>query len=364
MSEEWKRKLQQYYDGDLSEAEAEDVELFLEKYDDYQEVIVEKLEQEEKNEAVDLPPEKVSKILKNSIRNARFSSVAYVIMIILLIYPSLTMASYIYYGWNDKAEDLIHVAINTVYITEPNVSLEEMQIEETIGLFNLQVNMDLYKRVGKNDIKLGEWDVIYHMNDAEFPNRNYISENAPREIPNGDTKILYHPNAEITNRDHSAWNTLESLPEGTVVEVYVSLTELTEPKNMRDIKKDLDAEWRWYAVDTGLEASGTGLEGGYIPPIGYPAKDDPDAWSPYNTSKANEEQFMENLRFLQKYEQQAVDISRSKWLDLDHRIKYIEKNGLHIYGGVITGPTKEILKLKDNESIRTIHVGEVRLWNW
>lgn len=366
MSEEWKEKLKNYYEGRLSEEEAKQIESDLEKLDVYQEVIAEELDSDnniDKNRSEDLPPEKVSKILKNSIRNARFSLAAYVVMVILLIYPLMTMASYLYYGWDQKAEELIDVAIQTVYVTEPNVSLEEMDIERTIGLFTFDVNMDLYKTVGGNDMKQGSWEVTYQFDNASFPKRNYITENQPEQIPYYDTKTLYHPEATITNTN-GGWGSLERLPKGTVAEVYVSLDEVISPGNMNKVTNNLDVEWRWYAIDTGLEASGESLEGGYLAPIGYPAQPDPDAWSPYNDKKPNEEQFMESIRFLEKYEPQATNIAHAKWLDLDYRINYIKEHGLKTYGGVITGPTKELLKLRDNKSIRTISIGEVRLWNW
>ena len=151
MSEEWKRKLKDYYAGNLSEDEALVVEKDLERYEAYQEVIFDefKLEEQEESERLDtLPPDQVNKIIKNSIRNARFSLTAFVVMIILMIYPLMTMVSYLYYGLNQKAEDLIQVAIQTVYVTEPNVSLEEMDIEREFGLFSFDVYMDLYKREG------------------------------------------------------------------------------------------------------------------------------------------------------------------------------------------------------------------------
>ncbi|MGF2614439.1 anti-sigma factor [Rossellomorea vietnamensis] len=362
MSEEWKKKLKAYYDGNLSEEEADEMEKELEKLDMYQEVISEEVGDETEKEG--LPPEKVSEILKESVRNARFSLISYVTMIILLILPIMTMASYIYYGWGNRANELIDVAAQTIYITEPNVSLEEMDIEEKVGLFTLDVSMDLYKRVGKNDIKLGDWVVSYDLDKPEFPERNYIIENPPEEIPYFDDKKLYHPDAVVTNSENDPWGTLEKLPEGTVAEVYVSLRELREPQQMADLTEDLDVEWRWYAIDTGLEAEGKSLEGGYLPPIGFPAQTDPDAWSPYHNQQPNEEQFMQSLKFLEKYEEQAVRISHAKWLDLDYRIDHIEKEGLYSYGGVLTGPVKEILKMKDNESVRQIQIGEVSLWNW
>ncbi|MBA2176233.1 anti-sigma factor [Halobacillus locisalis] len=363
MSEEWKQRLKDYYEGNLSDKEAAEVEKELEKLDTYQEVIADELKPPE-DTTDELEPDKAGKIIKNSIRNARFSLAAYVTMIILLILPVMMMVSYLYYGWGQKAEDLIQVAIQTVYVTEPNVSLEEMEIERTFGLFTFDVHMDLYKRVGKSDISLGDWDVSYNFDQAEFPNRHYIIENPPQDIPLPDQKKLFHPEAEVTNRDLNAWDKLEKLPEGTVSELYVSLEGTYSPTEMRGVLEDVSAEWIWYAIDTGLEAEGKSSEGGFLPPIGYPAKPDPDGWSPYHSREMNEEQFMDSLRFLSKYENQATNIAHAKWLDLEERINHLETNGLKAYGGVVTGPTKELLKLENHEAVRLIHIGEVRLWNW
>lgn len=368
MSKEWKQKIKKYYEGDLSEEESREIESDLEKLDIYQEIISEEIDSsndtEKKDSPDDLPPEKITKILRNSIRNARFSLISYVIMILLLIYPAMIMSSYIYYGIGNRGQDLIQTVINTVYITEPNASLEEMDIEKRVGLFTFDVYMDLYKSIGKKDIKQGDWQVTYQFDEAKTPKRKYIIETPQRDIPYFDTKRLYHPEAELTNENINTWDTLEKLPEGTVAEVYVSLNELKQPENMKEVTKDLDVQWRWYAIDTGLEASGKNLESGYLAPIGYPAQPDPDGWSPYNSRGVNKEQFMESLYFLEKHEEQAVNISRGKFLELEYRINYLEKHGAKAYGGVVTGPTKEILKLKDNESVRSIYIGEVRLWNW
>ncbi|MFD1848571.1 anti-sigma factor [Oceanobacillus bengalensis] len=374
MSQEWKEKLKKYYAGNLSDEEVKEVEMEIEKLEVYQELLEEELDDEtvrsdntvkkKAKVSTDLPPKSIDKILKSGIRNARLSLVAYVIMILLLIYPIMTIVSYIYYGWGGKAEDLIDVAIQTVYVTEPNVSLEEMEIEEKVGLFTFDVYMDLYKRVGKSDIKQGDWIVNYQFDQATTPKRNYISESPPNDIPYYDTMKLFHPEARMTNIDGTAWTTLNKLPEGTVAEVYISLEELYAPEKIKEITENLNIEWRWYAIDTGLEAEGKSSDGGYLAPIGYPAQPDPDAWSPYNTFGENEGQFMDSLRFLEQYEQQAVDIAHGKWLDLSERIRYLENNGIRAYGGVLTGPTKEILKLRENKAIRTIHIGEVRLWNW
>ena len=49
---------------------------------------------------------------------------------------------------------------------------------------------------------------------------------------------------------------------------------------------------------------------------------------------------------------------------LEDRIAYMKENGVNMFGVVVTGPTKEILKLKDEQWVGGMKVGEVRLWNW
>lgn len=51
-------------------------------------------------------------------------------------------------------------------------------------------------------------------------------------------------------------------------------------------------------------------------------------------------------------------------LNLENRIDYLTENGFYHYGIVITGPTKEVLSLKDEPWIHHIEIDEVSLWNW
>ena len=42
----------------------------------------------------------------------------------------------------------------------------------------------------------------------------------------------------------------------------------------------------------------------------------------------------------------------------------IQDEGFTAYGAVVTGPVKELLKLKELETIQGVQLGEVELWNW
>ncbi len=51
-------------------------------------------------------------------------------------------------------------------------------------------------------------------------------------------------------------------------------------------------------------------------------------------------------------------------LRIPERYDYVQENGLRVYGVVVTGPTRELLKLKELETIHSPALGEIRLWNW
>ncbi|WP_084221770.1 MULTISPECIES: anti sigma factor C-terminal domain-containing protein [Mesobacillus] len=38
--------------------------------------------------------------------------------------------------------------------------------------------------------------------------------------------------------------------------------------------------------------------------------------------------------------------------------------GFQVYGAVVTGPVKELLKLKENRQIQGANLGDMTYWNW
>ncbi|WP_052019551.1 anti sigma factor C-terminal domain-containing protein [Mesobacillus boroniphilus] len=58
---------------------------------------------------------------------------------------------------------------------------------------------------------------------------------------------------------------------------------------------------------------------------------------------------------------------RENFLGLSHleeRYNYLMKEGFQIYGAVVTGPVKELRKLKENEQIQGANLGDMSYWNW
>ena len=49
---------------------------------------------------------------------------------------------------------------------------------------------------------------------------------------------------------------------------------------------------------------------------------------------------------------------------LQKRYDYLNDHGFQAYGAVITGPVKELLKLRELEGIHSVLLGEMTYWNW
>lgn len=304
------------------------------------------------------------RIIKKGKNTAIRTNILISLAVLLLIVPVLTLSTYLYYAIGGKANNAIDVAAKTIYVTEPNMSLEEMEIESDIGFFSMSIAFDVFKRIGREDYKAGDYEIYFAFDSPSFPERRMLLDRPMQEIANIDTEWLVHPDAPIPYGRSDEWDILKGLPDGTVGEVYLSLAELMEPKELEE-KLGKQIEVRWLAVDTGFEERQVDNEGVPVGVIGYPAQIDSTTWSPFNgREQSNEEVFMDILELLEKNEETATKIARSKSLVLSERINYLKENGIHVYGAVVTGPTPELRKLENNELIQSIKIGEVKLWNW
>ncbi|MFO1443745.1 anti-sigma factor [Bacillus sp. Bva_UNVM-123] len=305
--------------------------------------------------------EEQKQIVKKGRNFAIKTNIMVSLAVLLLIVPVMTLSSYLYYAIGGKANNLIDVATKTIYVTEPNISLEEMELEEDINFFSMNIHFDVYKRIGREDYKAGNYQIYFAFDKPGFPKRNMLTDRPLSKIASMETDFLIHPKA--AKGFQNDWSVLEGLPDGTVGEVYLSFRSIIPPEKLEKLLGN-QVEVRWVAVDTGLELKGVDKVGYPIAPIGYPMQIDQTTWSPFNgREQTNQEVFMDILEFLAKNEEPATKIARAKSLALAERIPYIKENGINIYGAVVTGPTTELRKLQENKEIRGMKIGEVKLWN-
>jgi len=380
MSDEFKDRLDAYEKGELNGEELADFEKELEKLEQYQE----HLDERKPPSTIPMIEKKQIRILKRSKWRARFQTALTALGIFILVMFVSTILTAIYYSWGepDRADVFAKVIDYTLAVTEPDGDLGGTSTNVK-PFFRAEMERDLKKRVGHETMKVGDLKVNFLFSLMSFPESNYIgnvSQNQP---------IFSYPGYD---RGSSEWGRLEKLAEGTVVSAFISFNKLESTKEVFQILGEKEFDISWFAVDIGNTVKEADRDSGVIlDPIGFPSTpiwhdDDMKLDSREeekgflfgkvitegHSSPSYEEgdtdmlhtQFLKTLRFLEKHEKMANKLYGGRKLDLEKTIQYLEKNEIKHYGVVITGPTKEILKLKKEKAISTIEVDEVGFWNW
>lgn len=321
----------------------------------------EKLIHKAKNESVFHPSDGTKKV-KRAINSSKWKLILSTITVILLIVPTCYMLTYGYYAFGTKSTTLMDVASKTLYITEPNTTLEEMEFDMDFSLFSMNLSFEQYKQIGDDFYPAKHYDLQFVLNDLVEKREDSKLEKVYPGNPTQTNQWIIHPKQLSEFDNAKEWRVLAGLPEETVVEAYISLDNLYEVKEVENAMENVDVTWA--AIYTGREETMLSSDGDVISPIGYPVQPDVTYWSPFQESSSHEETFLEMLKELQPYEKIAEEVSAHKNLELEERIAYIEKQGFETYGVVVTGPKSEIESLRELDMVRYMKVGEVKLWNW
>ncbi|REK75099.1 anti sigma factor C-terminal domain-containing protein [Paenibacillus paeoniae] len=272
---------------------------------------------------------------------------------------------------NDRLPRVLGTAVG---MTVPNLNVES-GVVNTGFYFNLSMNYKMSKRVGYGNELLGNL-----RGEMRF---NLL--NVKREwFAGGHQSSLYfaYPDAKQTvteekrqNQgisDDGVWKALEMLPEGTVSELAISLDATYSLEEIYAMFNNYDMDVVWYAFDTGLEQTsekrGNVLSGWSGELWGmsdslmlqYVKRNGLQVWG---DGPAKEQAFLQGLKELQKHERWVLKMVYTD-PKLQERIDYVSEHGARSYGLVVTGPTKELLKLREHEHVTRPALGETDWWNW
>lgn len=381
MSDEFKKQLEAYENGELFGKELEEFEAELGKLEQYQQLLSETDEEDYSKQPV-ISDEKQRKLMKRGKWKARIQTVFFAFGVFIIFTVVTSVLTAVYYQWGNPDRNDVYRAIieHTLTITDPYGEAGGTSMNSG-PYFTMKATKDMKKQVGKERIKVGEMNVKFFFSLMSHPEKDYygrLSENRP---------IFFSP--ELSEDDElSDWDRLEQLPEGTVVSAFISLAELMETTEVLHLLDDKDIDLLWLAVETGEEWKHD--EYASLDPIGFPSypiwhDDDMTLTSreekkgflfgkivseghespEYEEGDARplQEQFIKTLEFLQQHERKANKFYFGK-LNLAKRLDYLGRSGFQHYGIVITGPTKEVLTLKDEPWVNRLEIDEVELWNW
>lgn len=303
-----------------------------------------------------------NKILRKSVKKTRWMLILGSITAILTIIPIVYLCTFLYYAIGSKTTMLMEIVSDTLYITDPNTSLRQMEFDMDIKPLSLQLKFDQYKRIGEEDFKTATYNLNFLLDKLSNMDIDSNLERVKPKYPTEHNIWLVHPDNYNEIEEDREWSVVKGLPKESVVEAYISFDKLLKVEDVQRKLSNLDVVWA--AVDTGVEGKNLSKDGDVVSPIGFPTINDHTNWSPFNTDENHEVVFKKLINKLLQHEETAVAISNAKNLELAERIEYLKTNGIKTYGVVVTGPAKDIVALEKENFIRTIKIGEVKLWNW
>ncbi|ELK44032.1 anti-sigma factor [Brevibacillus agri] len=282
-------------------------------------------------------------------------------------------------GWVGRLmhDDLFRVARDMVNFTQPGVSVGSSGSQ--VGLLYGSIDMELREQVGNEAKSAGRFrstNVLWNVSarpewtggvrEQKLFFRYPLSAGEPEE----DTSFLRTP----------AWTTLEKLPEGTVSQLAISFDSfLTYEQYVELVSRHVSSynqETVWFAVDTGVEVKQVDGEAGNLllgpgEVWGFAERELDYGTAPIQVNGEGERRmaaFMGEMKYLTEQKSLARDMGYALLSggnpQLEERYRYLQEKGVRIYGAVLTGPTKELLRLKEEKSITAAFVGKIDWWNW
>ncbi|ETT86185.1 anti sigma factor C-terminal domain-containing protein [Viridibacillus sp. FSL R5-0477] len=317
------------------------------------------LQQAKDSEKINTPS---TNVVKKAIASSKRKLILTTLTIALLIVPTCYMLTFLYYAFGTKSTTLMDVTSQTLYVTDPNTTLEELEFDMDFSLFSMLLSFEQYKQIGDEVYPIKHYDTRFMLNDLVEKTTTSKLEKTYPKYPTITNQWLVHPENQAEFNTSEEWQVLKGLPDETVVEAYISLNNLFTVEEVIQEMPKVDVTWA--AIYTGVEDKMLSANGNVVSPIGYPVQQDYTNWSPFKNSTSHEQTFLSILHFLANYEDIATAVSSHKNLELKERISYLEKQDMKTYAVVITGPKAEIEQLKDNTMIKHLKLGEVKLWNW
>jgi hypothetical protein len=373
-NEERERELLVYLRGEMMEKEAASFRARMAADEQYAERLEELLlgsGGQEEREADVLSEEKQRAILRRGKWRHRLSNAAYTLGISLLIGAVLLFANG-WIGWY-LYDDTYRVARDMVHFTQPGITVGSSGSQ--IGFLYGEMNMELREQVGGD-----------YQNAGYFETSNVFSIISAKPVWNDGLRkkrLFFLFPSTATNREESAfrrdpaWNTLEKLPEGTVAQLAVSFDRLLTHDEYYALLSGYDLDTTWFAVDTGQEQKlPEAAEGSLLLSAGevwgYAERELDYGQAPvqvHGEGGRRARAYLAEMEYLAGQERLTNAIGQrlvfaGNRLRIDERCRYLQQNGVRLYGAVVTGPVKELLKLRQQPSITAAFVGQIDWWNW
>lgn len=254
---------------------------------------------------------------------------------------------------------------------------------EITPFLSQKITIPISRTIGKEDQVVGEWNTtkrfltIFSTKETVYFQRadnKHFGFILPEDPRTGKKLSSVQGDADLQE-----WKKLEMVHEGTVADLAFSTSQFYKPEELLKRLENYDLDVHWIPLYAGelkaFEPSWGRTGGGQhlsVDTLGLSRavdmEEDYNGWAEWRLAshsiKENEKVMLKNMKKMidntsKTYRQNVLGL----WY-LEERYNYLKENEFLAYGAVVTGPVKELLKLKEEQDFRNIQVGEFEYWNW
>ncbi|CEG29041.1 anti-sigma factor [Bacillus sp. B-jedd] len=303
-----------------------------------------------------------------------------VLAAIALIYAVYMMILSIGYHKSEIGEKNKFIVSQAFNWTQPGLlAKSESSIGANINaFFSQEMSLPIVRTVGKEEMQVGTLEVTKRV-FSPFSSMRITFDN-----PSDERFSFFLPEDPRTGKkvtlkvDPGVWTTLEKVHEGTVADLSFSTDRYYEPAELLKLLAPYDVDVTWMPLYTGelkeIKDVGYSVAGGtyfMVDRIGMSRARETDNYRSYSEVYLSEGTIKENEKIMLANMEKLLENEGNSYLEdvlglrhLQERHDYIKKNGFKVYGAVVTGPVKELLKLRELDTIQSAKVGEFAYWNW
>lgn len=305
----------------------------------------------------------------------RILRIALILFFIYVLYSIIISIGYNYSSKGNKLNAYAQLAIDWQYpgvlseFTIPNADISPLLTQTT--------SVPMIHQVGRKEETIGEFQVrkplFTGLTDVQYEFYH------KRDRPNFDFWLPSHPETgakSVIEDDSTVWETLGKIHQGTVADLAFSTKEFLSPEEIFTLltNYDLEVKWmpiymgefklfteNWYGNSESIAVDSWGLTEGKQYDDNYQLIS--NLFLARNNVEENQKLMIENMKKVYQDDPKLAE----KVFNTSHfeeRIQFLEDNGFMVYGAVVTGPSKELLKLKELNEIGGVQLGKVQLWNW
>ncbi|MCG7379075.1 anti-sigma factor C-terminal domain-containing protein [Paenibacillus sp. ACRSA] len=301
------------------------------------------------------------------------------LFLVFIVYHIYVSSLHIYFDQSKVRNDFLRSIVSVVEMHGDGLRVEKTYIQpfEVTPFLTQKANLKIYRHVGSSEVITGEIQAELSITGKfKYSITNtgaYMNGNSPGPFYLPYSLISDKPVEEDAN-DSMNLNRLAKIDDGHVAELSLSVKNLISPEQLMKLLANYDVGVTAMPVYAGelkeldISYSRSGMYDYMTPHLTLKPLtlfgETGSSWYAY-FAPDEAEQMQEQVQAMMSDLGWMTHNVQYNGSDVDQqRLAYLKKNGVQVYGAVVTGPVRELEKITKLPEFHQFQLNRVEIWNW